>query len=157
MHDMWKRIKSVLKEHSFTDLVEGKEYSDISEDRIRNAMSKERGRWFGLYYDQEPAVLGVEAAGGYGFIVGVLCKNKEEYHEIQDRLKKLESKIGRGENPADGWPWWCVLRRDGTGLQPDDIKILADEKEREKLTEDIAKSAAEKLSIIRDEFKPANS
>ena len=157
MHKMWERIKSVLEEHSFTDLVEGEEYSDISEDRIRNAIVGKRGRSFGLYYGQEPTILGVEAAAGYGFIVVVYCKNKEKYHEIRDRLAKLESKIGRGEGPANGCPWWCALRRAGTGLQPDDIKILVDEEEREKLTEDIAKSAVKKLKEIRKEFPTANS
>ena len=157
MHDMWEKIKSVLEKHSFTDLVEGEEYSDISEDRIRNAIVGKRGRSFGLYYGQEPTILGVEAAAGYGFIVVVYCKNKEKYHEIRDRLAKLESKIGRGEGPANGCPWWCALRRDGTGLQPDDIKILADEEEREKLTEYIAKSAVKKLKEIRKEFPTANS
>ena len=162
MHDMWKEIRSVLEK----DLFEGRkdlkqhEDSDISKDRIVEAI-EHRG-WFGLYYQfgQKPAWLGVEASKGYGFYIGVCWdegESKEKYDEIRDRLENLKSKIGRGEKPHDIWPWWCVLQRDGTGLQPDDIKILADEKKRKELTDCIAKKAVEKLSIIRKEFAAASS
>ena len=159
MHDMWEKIKSVLEKHSFTDLVKGEESSNISEDTIRNAIVGKRGRSFGLYYrfGQETAVLGVEAAAGYGFVVGVYCKkdaNEEKYDAIRERL---ESKLGEKGKPDNSWPWWCVLRRDGTGLQPDDIKILADENKRNELVESIAQSAVEKLNAIREVLDPANS
>ena len=150
MHKMWEKIKKELERHSFTDPIE--EWSSITEDTIRNTIEKTRERSFGLYWSfgQNPAYLGVEASGGYGFYVGVWCnqgENKEKYDEINSRL---ESELGRGEEPDSSLPWWCVLRRDGTGFLPDDIKTLADEKARNELTGYIAKSAVKKLTAIRN-------
>ena len=154
MHDMWKEIRSVLEEHSFTDPVEEEGWSDISEGRIRNAIVNKRGEqagWFGLYYclDQELPVLGVQADISTGFFVGVYCKkdaNEEKYDAIG---KRLESKLGNKGKPDDSWPWWCLLRCDGTGLKPDDIEILANENARKKLTDSVGQSAVEKLKAIR--------
>ncbi len=156
MHEMWEKIRKVLEEHSFTSPVKeykGIPYSDISEDRIVDAI--EHTGWFGLYYSfgQKHALLGVEAARGYGFVVGVYCKKDENEEKYDAIRKRLENKLGEKEKPDNGWPWWCVLRRDGTGLQPDDIKILADKKEREKLTGCIAESAVKKLKEIESHLR----
>ena len=158
MHDMWEKIKSVLEENSFTDPI--KELSDISEDRIKKAIIYTSGPlagWFGLYYSfgHEPASLGIEAHRELGFIVGVRCN--KEYKEKYDEIKnKLENKFGMGDKRPDLWPWCCILRGDGTGLNPDDIATLSDEKKRKKLSEDIANSAAEKLNAIRNELNTAD-
>ncbi len=168
MHDMWERIKSILEENSFDNPVDfagnkKKRPSDISESRIINVLNPKPTELaaFGLYYSfgQELARLGVQADLVDGFVVGVLCdKNgsEEKYNMIERRLKSLESKIGKGKT-SDVWPWWCVLKPDGTGFQPGDIEILADENKRNKLADSIANSAVKKLSAIRDEFATADS
>ena len=153
MHEMWEKIREILKKDSFTDLIER-----ISEDSIRESIEKKTGRHFGLYYSfgQDPAYLAVEA-GGYGFIVGVWCdksKDEEKYKEIKS---KLENQLGQGKEPDDAWPWWCVLRPDGTGLSSGDIETLADKKARNELTGYIAKSAVEQLIVIRDIFATVDS
>ena len=169
MHSMWKKIKGVLAEHfgdpvDFSNAAKNRP-SDISEDRIRRAIEDKRGPlagWFGLYYPfgQEPAYLGIKAnigggiggSGGGGFFVGVRCdqdENKEKYYMIRSKLASLESKFGRGD-PDESWPWWCILKSGGTGLQPGDIEKLADEEARNELTDYIVKSAVEQLIVIRD-------
>ena len=155
MHKMWKKIKKILKEDSFMDLVE--EWSDISECEIRNAIVEKRG--FGLSYrfSQEFAFLSVMASPGYGFYVGVYCENtdatKKKYDEIRVRL---ESEFEGGKHDKY-WPWWCVLKPEGTGFQSGDIKILENEDERKRVAELIANSAVEKLRVIRKEFSTENS
>ena len=148
MHEMWEKIREILEKDSFTDLIE-----KISEDSIRESIENKTGRYFGLYYSfgQDPAYLAVEA-GGYGFIVGVWCdKSKEKYKEKYKEIKStLEKQLGRGEKPDDAWPWWCVLRPDGTGLNSGDIETLADKKARNELTDEVAKLAVEKLIAIRN-------
>ena len=169
MHDMWERIKSILEENSFHDPEDfvgnkKKRLSDISESRIINVLNPKPTELaaFGLYYSfgQEPARLSVQADLVDGFVVGVLCDrngSEEKYDEIKDRLENLKSKIGRGRKPDDLWPWWYVLRPDGTGFRSDHIEILADENRRNELADSIANSAVEKLSAIRDEFATADS
>ena len=157
MHRVWQTIKDGLREdpNSFGDT---QDRSDISEERIKDAIKRRRKYgelfgWFGLYYSSgiEKVWLGVEASMGKGYIVGVRCwkqGNEIQYEEIRKEFEDM------GGDSRDWWPWFEVVRRDGTGLRldTDDLVSLSslsdtnDSRDREAL----AQLIRQKLAKVRE-------
>lgn len=151
MHWVWQEIERRLRENPnlFGDT---QEPSDISENRIRGAIERRRGKagWFGLYYSSgiENALLGVEAKERVGFIVGVRCWKPE--HEIQ--YKEIQEKLAGMDGESNGWwPYYHVVRRNRTGLNPDDLALFQDWEASDKsVWEDLAGNIVLKLNEIRE-------
>ena len=126
----WEKIKYALRENPNL-LGDTQGPSDISEDRIKAAIKRRGGEerwlfgWFGLYYSPriegiENALLGIEASRDEGFIAGVRCHEKyeQEYRKIHETLKD-----GGGKS-REWWPWFRIVRDNGTGLNPGDLEAL---------------------------------
>lgn len=129
MHRVWKTIKLGLTKdpNSFGERMDP---SSLSKDRIRAAIERQRGKawqwgWFGLYYSYSPGIkIGAEAHEKYGFIVGVGCPKQEyesQYNEIQEKFANMDGQSN------EYWPYFQVVRRNGTGLklETDDLAALS--------------------------------
>lgn len=164
MHRVWQKIEDGSKEspNLFGDT---QDRSDISEDRIKKAIRRRRGKdgrlfgWFGLYYSSgiENAWLGVEASRDEGFIVGVRCWKQENESHYEKIRKKFED---MGGDSRDWWPWFEVVRCDGTGLKLDRDDLVAlsslsdtnDSRDREALAQCIRR----KLEKVRERLDLKN-
>lgn len=147
----WEKIKYALKENP-NSLGDTQGPSDITEDRIKAAIKRRGGEerrlfgWFGLYYSLriegiENALLGIEASRGEGFIAGVRCHEQyeQEYKKIHGMFKDS------GGESREWWPWFRIVRDNGTGLNPDDLEALL----REIDWNALAKDCLQTLNYIR--------
>ena len=135
--ELWCEIESALQE-DIPDLPpKSEDLSDVSEEKIKGFKDH------GLYYPfgSNVASLCVRLEEGSIFF-GVHCEEKDEYRELDMRLKEALSGASGGKS-EDWWPWWTWA--DG------DLEPLRDEKARR----NYAKGIVRGLKPVWDAIKRA--
>ena len=139
VHEMWQEIDFNLKE-KIPDLPELSEESDITEERVRSFVTKQRNyKHHGLYYRLEiapRAFVGVEVEDSIYF--GITCEREEsekEYKELKEALEKCS-----GGESSDWWPWSGEPPTSLNLKHPtrENLELLANQERRQKYVAEVA-------------------
>ena len=147
----WQEIDKALREY-IPDLPKRTEDSNISDEDIRDFLSRKRGYYQGLYYHYDGistgASLAVEVHMHMYF--GVRC-NKEEHEDEHNRLKNLMKRLDGNKGPVQWWPWWQLARDDLNLKFPTrtNLELLGDAQARK----EYAKGIADGLSRVAKRIK----
>lgn len=122
----------------------------VSEDHIRNFLSRQRGEYYhGLYYSfGKGASLAIEVERYMYF--GVCCnkqEHKREWSQLRNILQELDGNVG----PEDWWPWihWDPREFNYKNPKRNHLELLADPEARK----EYAKEIADGLSRVWDKVR----
>ena len=149
LHKLWQEIACRLKEE-ITDLPEVfEEYSDITEEKIRDFVTSQKKINHGIWWKfGHRAFLCVEVEDSIYF--GVYCPKKES----EDEYYRLKEALGKalGQSHSNEWYPWDRYASDLNLKKPtrEHLKLLANEQERQSYVAEVVCSVGKLWRSIND-------